>query len=445
MRHGLLRHIAIPFALFVVVGSLALVGWLRERERADSRDNFRLLAQTNANFIRRSNLPSSSQLADSLSEILKVTVVFHEGSQLRTPTAPSIPFFITESKLLRKYGKVLPIGDGREAIRVPLHPDTGMIFVRRTPGFFADLARQSTLLPLAIFWLLSLLLAKAISKNLVRPIHALASSVSDLNFTDASRAFPGSDRRDEIGDLARSLTDTRANLHNERHRREKSEKLALLSKMATGLAHEIRNPVSAVRIHAQLLKAEGICSDTASLIEGEALKIESLVTQWMFLARPEPPDLNRQDLRSVIRKCLEALRPACDHAMVQPVVELPVPLICYVDEPRVSQALRNLMINGIQAMPDGGELCVKGEVSGDDVVVSVSDQGSGFSEETLKRFGEMFYSTKEGGMGVGLSVASEIVKAHRGQLVPSHRDKGGACVLLSLPTTEASPTTRHVT
>ena len=432
---GVQRHIARPFALFVIVGSVTLIVWLGKWERYDSRAQFMRLAETNADFIKSSNYPTSQQTATSLSEILKLAVIFRHQTNLAMPS--TAPFVINTAEVLAlpQSPNIVDMRASREAIVLPISEGIDAIFIRQSPPTIANFTRWSTIVPLIIFWTLSLLLAKFISQNLVRPLHALASCFSGVEHLEKpSLPFPGSERDDEIGHLARTLTQAHENLQAERSLREQSEKLALLGKVATGLAHEIRNPVTAVIMHAQLLKAADIERETATLIEGEAQKIESLVTQWMFLARPEPPNIRFDDMRNLILNEVAIMRAQCEHAVVDCKVSLPHALPCEVDTQRISQALRNILMNSIQAMPNGGDLSIDGEIAGDDVVVTVGDSGSGFSEEALTRIGDLFYSTKEGGMGVGLNVAYEVVKAHGGTIQAANRPEGGARLTITLPT-----------
>jgi signal transduction histidine kinase len=307
-----------------------------------------------------------------------------------------------------------------------------VVFVRTGSGFLGDVFRASTLLPLAAFWGLSLVLALMISHHVVSPIQALSAKLPDFESTSAEPGgVPGLERADEIGHLARTLVRTHGRLREEQARREASERLALLGKMATGLAHEIRNPVAAVRLHAQLLEVMG--GESARLIVSESEKIEGLVNQWMFLARPEPPSTRNQDLRGCLREIMAALEPAARHGGMCLVADLSEPLPCAVDTVRMGQVFRNLLMNAMHAMPDGGDVSIDGVVKEGRVLVTVRDNGEGFTDEALQRFGELFFSTKEGGMGVGLSVAGEIVRAHGGTLDVSNPPEGGAVARVSLP------------
>ena len=209
--------------------------------------------------------------------------------------------------------------------------------------------------------------------------------------------------------------------------------------MTTGLAHEINNPVSAIKLHTQLL--EGEISDThderLSIILAETAKIESLVSQWMFLARPQPPQLSPCDLADLIAASVKTLTPAAAHANVKIVNQLVPGLVVNGDRRRLTQAFDNIIINAIHAMSArGGELKIESRTTNESVrkyIVSFTDTGVGFSTAAIKKGTELFFSEKEGGMGIGLSVTSEIVRAHGGELRLANAASGGAEVSLHLP------------
>lgn len=204
------------------------------------------------------------------------------------------------------------------------------------------------------------------------------------------------------------------------------QRLAMLGRMATSLAHEIQNPVAAIRLHGQLLaKAD---PGTASMIVDEATAIEGLVSQWMFLARPEPPAVAEVDLAEVLRQAGRLLGPAASHAGVEWQWDVEGAGRVRGDARRLGQVFRNLMVNAIQAMPEGGVLTVAAKERS----VRVSDTGRGFSPTALRRWSDLLFSEKEGGMGIGLSVAREIVRAHGGRLSVGNRPEGGAWVSVEL-------------
>ncbi|MGI9242233.1 MAG: ATP-binding protein [Verrucomicrobiales bacterium] len=383
---GLGRWIAVSLGLFVVSGSLILLLWMHVQGRKDSRRAFEILAGANARFVVDSNLPREERLASDLSEVLSMEVRFHrEKTDVDALDAP-----------------------GRESVQIELEGGGWMSFTRSAEGFWEQFWRRSMWAPLGLFWGLCLVLAWAVSRRVVKPLVELSERIPLID--SAPGEIPGLERRDEIGNLARTLAETQSNLADERAKREAAERLALLGKMATGLAHEIKNPLAAIQLHAQLL--EGERGDSAGMIVAEGRRIEGLVNQWMFLARPEPPKVRRQDVRECLGEILDSVGGLAEHARVEVVREMPDGLIREIDGDRMGQVFRNLAMNAVHAMPGGGRLLVR--VADDRVVFS--DSGGGFSTEALDRWGELFFSTKEGGMGIGLSVAAEIVRAHGGEL-----------------------------
>jgi signal transduction histidine kinase len=294
----------------------------------------------------------------------------------------------------------------------------------------------SRLLPaLLAAWGIALVFAWWVGRDLVRPLRNLAAQ---LPMVDAPSLpdLPEAGRRDEIGDVARALRATHAALQGERTRRERAEQLAALGRMAAALAHEIQNPVAAIKLHAQLLNGTDH-GETAAMLEHEATRIEDLLNQWLFLARPAPPAMRDIDLRDILDRCVAQQGAACRHAQVTTAVELDAPLLVRADARRLEQVFCNLLRNAIQAMPSGGALAIRGVESGGTVQVVVEDQGPGFSTEALRRYGELFYSEKEGGMGIGLAVAASVVAAHGGSLRPENRQAGGAAVHVTLPSIAA--------
>jgi signal transduction histidine kinase len=203
-----------------------------------------------------------------------------------------------------------------------------------------------------------------------------------------------------------------------------TQRLAMLGHMATALAHEIQNPVAAIRLHAQLLEP----SPSSNLILDEAETIENLVNQWMFLTRPDPPQKGSVAPDQILASLVQRLTPLASHARVRILLEALPNQPIQADARRLAQAFRNIMLNSIQAMPGGGTLTIRAR----DGAIEFSDTGPGFTPTALTRHAELFYSEKEGGMGIGLSVTREIVQAHGGRLAVSNQPEGGALVRIEL-------------
>ncbi|HSI63972.1 MAG TPA: HAMP domain-containing sensor histidine kinase [Candidatus Saccharimonadia bacterium] len=426
-------RIALPFAGFVLAGSIALVALTWWSVREDERRDFAALAQTNAEFLRRMALPPSERMASQLGEVLNVQVHFrHRDTGMLTPE-PSQPTLRQDlSALLPADSRCHGIG-GLEAVAVPIGDLRDLVLVRPELPLPAALRHPRTLAVLGVFWLLALVFGWGLARGLVLPLRHLAARLPDID-APGPLHLPEAERNDEIGDVARAFLRTREALQSERAQREQAEKLAVLGRMTAALAHEIQNPVSAIKMHAQLWPSSGEDgAATARTIEHEATRIESLVNQWMYLSKPQPPTMRAVDVAAVLAQVMQAHQPQLEHAQIRAVLHTPSALLVQGDARRLAQVFSNLIVNAIQVMPIGGDLTVEGSHHGDVVTISFTDTGRGFSKEALARFSEFFYSEKEGGMGIGLSVATEIAKAHGGELQVTNRAEGGAVVTVVVP------------
>jgi signal transduction histidine kinase len=148
----------------------------------------------------------------------------------------------------------------------------------------------------------------------------------------------------------------------------------------------------------------------------------------MFLARPDPPRKTEVALADLLDQTVRLLTPAAQHARVRIVVDADRADHLQADARRLCQAFHNIILNAIQAMSTGGTLSITARGH----TVDFADTGPGFSRTALARWAQMLYSEKEGGMGIGLSMAQEVVRAHGGRLTVANRPEGGALVRIEL-------------
>ena len=447
----------------MIVGSLGVVAWLDYEETHESQSAFAAVARSNAHFIRSQHLPPSERTAAALGEVLGMETYFLQGREITGAIPDASPRLATHGGAALRDVALLAPGavrahDGGEAVRVPLDGEWSVLLFRMKPAA-GEFWRPRTFAVLGTFWLLSLALAWVLASGIVRPLRSLAQWLPRIADENAAPT-PEAARADEIGQLARAYLDTRTALADERRARQQAERLATLGRMATGLAHEINNPVAAIKLHAQLLEAgttslsphgEG-ATDSLAIILAENAKIEALVNQWMFLARPQPPQTSPCDPADLIAAALRIHAPAADHARVRIVNQTHPGQLISADARRLGQAIGNVIINAIQSMSaNGGTLRITLDaecempnepdprdgqaISNQQSAIRIRfhDTGPGFSTAALERHAELFFSEKEGGMGIGLNVTAGILRAHGGELRVANSPAGGAIVTFILP------------
>jgi signal transduction histidine kinase len=417
-------RIALLFLLFVVGGSLALFGWLEYWANQDRRRAFERLAETNSAFIRQQRIPLTERTEEALGRVLGMRVRFRWAESASA----------LEERARRVPGRTV-VGVGEEAVAAGVGEGVDLVLVRPLAG---DGRETRTVWVLAAFWVVSAATAWAVSRGVVLPLRQLVQRLPKIE-ADRDQAVPGADRRDEIGELARAYRATRNQLAEERTLRERAERMAILGRMATGLAHEIHNPLAAMRMHTELIQSAGsghwreVLEESVPILLAENRRIEGLVNQWMFLARPEPPRCVLGDFGELLKEQVALHAAAARHAGVEMEREAEGRYPVAMDPRRIGQAIGNVLVNAVQAMSGGGRLRIVLRRESGQVVARFDDSGPGFSRTALERHAELFYSEKEGGMGVGLNVTAEILAAHGGTLRVRNRDEGGARVEMWLP------------
>ncbi len=216
-----------------------------------------------------------------------------------------------------------------------------------------------------------------------------------------------------------------------------SERLASLGQLASGIAHEIRNPLGIIKTISQTLHLEALETGEDSLAEGlniiesETDRANKVIKGMLDFARPEPLQLKPTDGALLLSDLLAIMRSLSKQHQVKIESHLqPVPPL-QADADRLKQAVMNLLLNGIQSMENGGTLTLTLEKENDHLAqITITDQGNGIDEKTLPHIFDPFFTTKDGGTGLGLSVTHRIIEEHRGTIdVNSHPGKGTAFTL----------------
>ena len=222
-----------------------------------------------------------------------------------------------------------------------------------------------------------------------------------------------------------------------------AEKRDLLARLLGRLAHEVRNPLSSLDIHFQLLEEDlgklapqmrEQLGSRLEIIHGELHRLEGIVERFLRLAGPAGVDLEPVEISKILSHVCELLRPeaAVREIEIATRVEGPLPRVM-ADPVRLMQALLNLVINAIQAVEKKGRVEVGAVVAGGQVCVVVSDNGPGIAPDKLASVFDPYYTTKNEGSGLGLWIAQQIVTAHGGSLQAQNGPTGGAVLTMRLP------------
>lgn len=223
-----------------------------------------------------------------------------------------------------------------------------------------------------------------------------------------------------------------------------AEKMTLMGRLAAGIAHEIRNPLSAISLHLQYMvfKTQDhpeLCDSLRDALEGTK-RIEAVIENTLNLARVTPPVLMEHQMNDLVPQVLGFVTPSVQQNDISFTTSYApdLPLI-HIDAKQIQQVVLNLLQNAIDASPVGGivelstGLVVLTEPAAEFVQLSVRDHGPGLSAEQRKHLFEQFFTTKAGGTGLGLSISRQIVEKHKGEIRIDPADGGGTIVRLYLP------------
>ncbi len=223
-----------------------------------------------------------------------------------------------------------------------------------------------------------------------------------------------------------------------RERLNRARHLSSLGEMTAGISHEIRNPLGIIMSSAALLKkqtnASGKSGAIAQIIVEEAQRLNHLITDFLNFAKPMNLNLQPCLLDEIIEKNIASLDAELHNQgiVINPQYDEPLPTIM-ADAGVLYQAFLNILINAMQAMPDGGDIGVRVTSDDDFVAIEFEDQGPGFSSDLEEKIWDPFFTTKEKGTGLGLGIVKNIIESHNGSIQMTNRSSGGARVSIRLP------------
>ena len=284
------------------------------------------------------------------------------------------------------------------------------------------------------------LISHLIGRNLTNPIKVLVDSTTRVATGNLDEQCELK-THDEIGDLAAAFNQMTRDLKQSSDQLIQAERLATAGKMSASFAHEIRNPLSSMRMLAQMLMQKPEMSEeqhqqSLRYILEEIERIDTIVKGLMDFARPAALALTQQPLTPVLQAVLALMAANLAHHKIQLVLDLlPETPEIQFDSDKLKQAFMNVVLNAMEAMPQGGVLKVSTTIDEDRVGIKVVDSGVGISAEDLAHLFEPFFTKKTRGTGLGLANVKRIFEEHGGNVEIESTLGEGTTVLMWLPIT----------
>jgi two-component system sensor histidine kinase HydH len=347
------------------------------------------------------------------------------------------------------------------ALLADTHPITPVVeschdLLRINRGILTETSLQADRVGARVRWAVILLgligpisgvaMGYGIAKGLSRSIYQLSLRVQDMaHHLDQDVASVTIETGTDIQMLDKQLQHVvdRVEQVGERlqeHQREmvRAEQLAAAGQLAAGVAHEVRNPLTSVKLlieRAMREKARPLTPRDLEVIHTEIGRLEQTVQDFLAFARPPALERGRCDLRQIVAHATDLVKARARQQGVAIHIDQPAEAVeVEVDRGQLSTVLVNLFINAIEAMPQGGHLDVRlGRETDSTVRVEMADTGCGFPSAIMERLFVPFASTKPTGTGLGLSICKRIIEDHEGAIEAANRPEGGARLSIRLP------------
>ncbi len=302
---------------------------------------------------------------------------------------------------------------------------------------YATLRKQ-----IAAIWLLSLMLSSlvtfALARRIVRPIEALdhaAGEIARENFN--VRVEPVT--TDEIGRLARTFNHMSASIQQARQELIRNERLYTIGRLAGSIVHDLRNPLAAIYGSSEMLLHSDLPEHQRKRLSANlykaSRKIQDMLEDLLSITRGRTRELREECLVSeIVQAALDPLRSVAEAQRVEIVEDIPADSLVAADRGRLERALANLLVNSIEAMPEGGRITIDAKVQDNSITLRVVDTGPGIPPDVQNRLFEPFATAgKKNGTGLGLALARQTVLDHGGDMWADCQPGRGAVFHIRLP------------
>jgi nitrogen fixation/metabolism regulation signal transduction histidine kinase len=249
---------------------------------------------------------------------------------------------------------------------------------------------------------------------------------------------------DEVSVLARSFNHMTEQLASQREQLVQSERVAAWRELARRLAHELKNPLFPLQLTVENMVRARALSDaefdevfreSTTTLGMEIANLKAIIGRFSDFSKMPKPELERIDAKDVIERVHSLYEGAASReAKIEFATEIAgEPMAMMVDPELLHRALSNLVLNAMDAMPNGGKLTISARPQGANIEIRVADTGDGLTQEECERLFTPYYTTKLHGTGLGLAIVQSVVADHGGTIAVESREGGGATFIITLP------------
>jgi signal transduction histidine kinase len=291
-----------------------------------------------------------------------------------------------------------------------------------------------------IIGLIASAVAQWVAGRIARPLLDLTAWVRRFQAA-AGSINPTVSGAQEVRELGVAFGQLSEDLTRSRQQVIHAAKLAVVGEMAAIMAHEVRTPLGILQTTAQMLQWETALSpdglEMTQMIVEESARLNRLIATLLDCARPRPPNMQPHDVHKIITRVIDLLNTQAQKKAIQIAWSIPAQaVIIDCDEELLIQVFLNLILNAIQIIPAGGKIQLRTDNADKTLLmITVDDNGPGIPLDNCARLFDPFFTTREGGIGLGLTVTQQIITLHAGRLTAGPSDLGGARFTLYLPLT----------
>lgn len=340
----------------------------------------------------------------------------------------------------KRYDIVLPVVMGKQKL--------GYIHIETQFDDFADIARANhrnrLIATLAIFSI-GLLIAMFLSRKYTEPIQSLAEAAQKVASGDLSVRLKV-ERLDEIGRLTQNFNDMVRKL-NESHmleaRLKEAEHMSKIGTLASGIAHEVRNPLNLINLSIDHLRAvyspedpvkKEVYLTTIGNVKSEIERLNGMVTNFLNFGRPLNLKLKKMTLEPVIEETIAFVSESCSEQKIMIDTKLsPEPACVMADYRHIKTCFLNIILNAMQAISGGGVIAIETGLKKGFVFVRIEDDGCGIGPENIQKVFEPYFTTKDIGIGLGLAMTKRVIEEHGGSITIESVLGKGTGVTVTLP------------